>query len=232
MSTFNSKAEASNSQVDIQQNRFDIGDVRQIITSCGALITNDHFVYASGEHGNGWIAKDLINLDPRRPYRLGAMLAEAIFRRGIEADVVCGPAIGGVICSQYTALALGIKSVFAERVETTQGEIFELKRKHSQVIHGKRVLIVDDVVNTGYSSKLVMDAVRSAGGYIVGLATWINRGNVSKKDFVIDHFVWLDEIKLPSIPANECRLCKNHIPVNVDYAHGADYMHSLNNKPI
>ena len=39
-------------------------ETRTIIEACGALIEDDHFVYASGHHGNGWIAKDIINLDP------------------------------------------------------------------------------------------------------------------------------------------------------------------------
>jgi len=199
---------------------------RQLIVSCGALITNDHFVYASGDHGAGWIAKDLINMNPRRPQELGAMLADAVSEQGIEAEIICGPAIGGVICSQYTALALGKESIFAERSQSEQGEVFLLKRRHDHAVRGRRVLVVDDVVNTGYSSRLVIDSVRSAGGEVVALATWINRGNVDAADLGVDHFIWLAEVKLPSSSADQCPLCKQKLPVNTDYAHGAEFVAS------
>ena len=74
---------------------------------------------------SGWIAKDIINMDPTRPRDLGAMLAEAVRESNIEIDIVCGPAIGGVICAQYTALALGVSCVFAERIREDGVERFD-----------------------------------------------------------------------------------------------------------
>ena len=141
---------------------------RSMLESCGALIQDDHFVYASGEHGPGWIAKDIINMDPTRPRDLGAMLAEAVRETNIEFDLVCGPAIGGVICAQYTALALDAECVFAERVRVDGVERFELKRRYDEAVAGRRVLVVDDVINTGHSTGLVVESVRAAGGEVVG----------------------------------------------------------------
>lgn len=190
--------------------------------SCGGLITNDHFVYASGEHGSGWIAKDILNIDPARPQELSDMLAGAVRDAGIDADVVCGPAVGGVICAQFTALRLGWECVFAER--TADGEGFELRRRYDQFVAGKRVLLVDDIINTGFSTGLVAQAIREAGGEVVAVATWINRGNVGAEAFGVDHFIALDEVHLPSIPASECPLCASGVPVNTDYAHGREFV--------
>jgi len=89
---------------------------RRILESSGTLIENDHFVYASGDHGSGWIAKDLINLRPELAYQLGQLLGKEIQNNGLKSEMVCGPAIGGVICAQYTALALGSRCVFSEQV--------------------------------------------------------------------------------------------------------------------
>ena len=86
---------------------------RQILESSGTLIENDHFVYASGDHGSGWVAKDLINLRPELAHQLGQLLGEEIRDQGFRPDVICGPAIGGVICAQYVALALKTRCVFA-----------------------------------------------------------------------------------------------------------------------
>ena len=197
---------------------------RQMLEACGALIMDDHFVYASGEHGPGWIAKDIVNMDPARPRELGAMLAEAATEAGIEVDVVCGPAIGGVICAQYTALALGVQCVFAERERDGDDEYFRLKRRYDEAVDGRRILVVDDVVNTGHSTLRVLDSVRAAGGIVVAAATWINRGNVGAAELGVDQFIYLDEISLPSIPADECQLCAQGKQINTHYAHGAEYM--------
>ena len=196
---------------------------RRMLESCGALIEHDHFVYASGEHGPGWIAKDIINMDPTRPRDLGAMLADAVRESNIEFDLVCGPAIGGVICAQYTALALGVGCVFAERTRENGVERFELKRRYDEVVADRRVLVVDDVINTGHSTGLVVESVRGAGGDVVGVATWINRGNVGGEAFGVDTFIFLDEVDLPSYPAGTCALCRSGVPVNTHYAHGAEF---------
>ncbi|MEE2907054.1 MAG: phosphoribosyltransferase family protein [Planctomycetota bacterium] len=196
-------------------------ETRAIIEACGALIEDDHFVYASGAHGNGWIAKDIINLDPRLPRRLGELLAEAV--SDIPCDVICGPVMGGLICAQFTALALSTSCIYAEREQHDGKERVVLKRGHDSFVKNKRVLVVDDVVNTGYSMKLTMEAVRQAGGEVVGAAAWISRGNVGASDLGVDSYIFLDEVSLPSWPAEGCRLCEAGVPVNTTYAHGAEF---------
>ena len=194
-------------------------ETRAIIEACGALIEDDHFVYASGDHGNGWIAKDIINLDPRLPKRMGELLAEAV--ADIPCEIICGPAMGGLICAQFTALAMCRPCVYLERSSGDQH--FEFKRGYDQQVAGRRVLVVDDVINTGYSIGPAMDVVRAAGGEVVGAATWISRGNVGADDLGVDRYVFLDEVLLPSWPAEGCRLCEAGVPVNTTYAHGADF---------
>ncbi|MCH2183467.1 MAG: hypothetical protein MK108_15825 [Mariniblastus sp.] len=199
-------------------------ETRQILTDCGSLITDDHFVYACGSHGAGWIAKDLVNLDPRHPLRLGELLAEACATLHPAPQVICGPAIGGLICAQVTALAMNLPFVFAERVWHDDQQTFELHRGFDEFVAGKEVLVVDDVINTGFSIQLAIDSVRAAGGTVNSAATWINRGNVYAEELGVETFVYLDEIKLPSWPADECPLCQQSVPVNTRYAHGAEFV--------
>ncbi len=197
-------------------------ETRAIIEACGALIEDDHLVYASGDHGNGWIAKDIINLDPRLPQRLSELLAEAAGH--LSFDVVCGPAVGGLICAQFTALARSCNCVYAERAMVEGEEQFELRRGQDEFVKGRRVLVVDDVVNTGYSMKLAMQSVRACGGEVVGAATWINRGNIAAAELGVDEFIFLDEVSLPSWPAETCELCARGVPINTRYAHGAEFL--------
>ena len=199
---------------------------RRILESSGTLIENDHFVYASGDHGSGWIAKDLINLRPELAYQLGQLLGKEIQNNGLKSEMVCGPAIGGVICAQYTALALGSRCVFSERVVNYKGHTtsFEIKRAYDEIVKNKSVLIVDDIINTGFSVRLTYEAIAKAGGKPIGIATYVNRGNVGASELGVKNFIFLDEIHLPAWPGQNCPLCQSDKPINIQYAHGAEYV--------
>jgi orotate phosphoribosyltransferase len=208
-------------------------EARRIMQESDAIITGDHFVYVTGEHGDGWIDKDAIFPDTAKVDRLGALLAEAV--AGRELDLVCGPATGGLIVSQWTAHHLGLPSVFAEHAkevgyhpaEAGDGPLrppFILRRGYDLRVKGKRVLVVDDVVNTGESVAETAQAVRDAGGAAVTVAALCTRGNAAPGDVGSDDFVYLAEIEIPSWPAAECDLCKRSVPVNTRYAHGADFL--------
>ena len=199
---------------------------RRILESSGTLIENDHFVYASGDHGSGWIAKDLINLRPELAYQLGQLLGKEIQNNGLKPEMVCGPAIGGVICAQYTALALGSRCVFSERVVNQKGQTtnFEIKRGYDEIVKNKSVLIVDDIINTGFSVRLTYEAIAKAGGKPIGIATYVNRGNVGASELGVKNFIFLDEIHLPAWPGQNCPLCQSDKPINIQYAHGAEYV--------
>ena len=102
-------------------------------------------------------------------------------------------------------------------------EAFVLKRGQGAHVEGRRVLVVDDVVNTGFSIRLTLEAVSRAGGEVVGAAAWVSRGNVGAKELGVAPYVFLDEVSLPSWPAEACQLCAQGTPVNTEYAHGAEF---------
>jgi orotate phosphoribosyltransferase len=159
------------------------------------------------------------------------MLAEAI--RDLGAEVVCGPATGGLIISQWTAHALGVLSVFAEHGEQPStapgGPLrgpFILRRGYDKVVGGKRVVVVDDVINTGLALRQTVGAVRDNGGHVLGAAAIITRGNATPADCGVMDLRYLLEYKIPSWPAAGCPLCKEGVPVNTQYAHGAEFVAS------
>ncbi len=140
--------------------------------------------------------------------------------------MICGLAIGGVICAQYVALALKARCVFAERVFDDTGKTgrFEIKWGYDEIVRGQSVLIVDDVVNTGFSVRLAYEAVVQSGGHPMGVAAYVNRGNVRAADLGVENFIFSDEVLLPSWPADDCPLCQAGVPVNVRYAHGSEFV--------
>jgi orotate phosphoribosyltransferase len=203
-----------------------VDETLQILTDSHALIQNDHFVYISGDHGSGWIDKDAIYPHTARIERLCRDLANCV--RSWNAEVVCGPATGGLIIAEWAAHELGILSVFAEHDPTTQGQAlrgrFLLRRGYDHVVSGKRVLVVDDIVNTGLSLRQTAEAVHSAGGRVMGAACLVNRGNVAAAGLGVDRFAYLLEYLIPAWPAADCKLCRENVPINTRYAHGREYL--------
>jgi orotate phosphoribosyltransferase len=143
-------------------------------------------------------------------------------------EVVCGPATGGLIVADWTAHALGALSVFTEHGAVSQGEAlrgrFVLGRGYEELVRGKRVLVVDDIVNTGLSLRETAQAVCSAGGELAGAACLVSRGNVAAAGLGVERYLYLLEYKIPAWPGGGCPLCRSGVPVNTRYAHGSDFL--------
>jgi orotate phosphoribosyltransferase len=201
-------------------------ETRAILVECRALLANDHFVYISGDHGSGWVAKDVIFVDLARVRRLAQLLADSL--RRFDAEFLCGPATGGLIVAQWTAAELGLPAVFAEhdpahKKSELRGR-FGLHRGYDKLVRGKRVVVVDDVMNTGLSVKQTAETVRAAGGEVVAAACLVHRGNVDAKGIGVPEYVYLLEYDIPNWTAADCPLCKRGVPVNTEYAHGQDFL--------
>jgi orotate phosphoribosyltransferase len=201
-------------------------ETRAMLVECRALLADDHFVYISGDHGSGWVNKDSIFVEPKRTARLGQLLAEAV--RRFDAEVLCGPATGGLIVAQWTAFVLGLPAVFAEHNSPrSRAELrgrFGFHRGYDRILAGKRLLVVDDVVNTGYSIRQTVSAVRAVGGEVLAAAAFVDRGNVDAAALGVPEYVYLLEYDIPDWPAADCPLCKAGVPINTQYAHGQDYL--------
>lgn len=198
----------------------------KVLKDSKAIIEGSHFVYISGQHGSGWVDKDVIYPETTKVARLTELLAPEVKR--FAPDVVCGPATGGLVISQWLAHHLGVLSVFTEHggvmsASELRGN-FVLKRHYDRLVRGKRVLVVDDIVNTGHSIVQTIAAVRAAGGEVVAAAALCNRGNTDHEGIGVTDFVFLNLVKVPSWPEQDCQLCRSGVPVNTDYAHGAEFV--------
>jgi orotate phosphoribosyltransferase len=201
------------------------GETLRILRESHAILEDDHFVYDSGEHGSGWIDKDAIYPHTTRTAALCRLLAAAV--RPLNAEVVCGPATGGLIIAQWTAHSLGALAVFGEHDRPAGGALvgsFLLRRGYDRLVAGRRVVVVDDVVSTGLSVRQMAAAVRSAGGEVVGVAALVTRGNADADAIGVEPFITLLEYDIPSWPAAGCPLCRQGVPVNTRYAHGKEFL--------
>jgi orotate phosphoribosyltransferase len=130
-----------------------------------------HFILSSGKRSANYLQCARVLMDPERAGRLARALAQKLPREiRTIIDIVVSPAMGGVIIGHEMGRALGVEAIFLERPEGT----FELRRGF-ELQPGQRVLMVEDVVTTGLSSRQAMDAVRAAGAIVVAEAALVDR---------------------------------------------------------
>src|SRR6478752_2393681 len=135
----------------------------------GALLEG-HFILTSGLHSPLYLQKNIVFSYPARTERLcRALAAEAKARFG-KIDIVVSPAVGGIIPGYETARALGAVAIFVEREEGK----FRFRRGFA-IPKGARVLMVEDVMTTGLSSRECLAAIASEPGELVGAACLIDR---------------------------------------------------------
>jgi len=147
-------------------------DVLAEFRAADALLEG-HFLLSSGLHSPRYLQCARVLMDPRR----GARLAEALVARlpgevKARVDVVVSPAMGGVIAGYEMARALGVEAMFLERPDG----VFHLRRGF-RLEPGTRVLMMEDVVTTGLSSREAIAAIAAAGGETVAAAALVDRSN-------------------------------------------------------
>ena len=200
--------------------------ILRMLTDVGAVITNDHIVYTSGQHGSTYVNKDAVY-----PYRekrrvLGWDLVHPFEDAGVT--VIVGPAIGGAILAAAAADRLGdlkrspVLSVFAEK---QADETFSIKRGYDKLVRGQIVLVVEDVLTTGASARGVVEAVRACGGTVIGVSAICNRGRVTAAMLGdVRRLVSLVELHMESWPEEECPLCQQGVPINIELGKGREFL--------
>ncbi len=138
--------------------------------TAGALLEG-HFILSSGRHSARYLQCARALMDPRRAARLAdALVASIPPAIGEAIAIVVSPAMGGVIIGHEMARALGVEAIFVER----PGGTFELRRGFA-LAPGQKVLLVEDVVTTGLSSREAIRAVEQTGGEVIAAAALVDR---------------------------------------------------------
>lgn len=136
-----------------------------------------HFVLSSGLHSRTYLQCARVLMDTKRAARLAkALAAKIVANVNGDIDAVIAPAMGGLIIGHEVARALKVESMFLERVD---GE-FTLRRGF-HLPKAARVVMIEDIVTTGLSSKEAIAAIRAHGGKVVGAGCLIDRSNGKTK---------------------------------------------------
>lgn len=169
----------------------------------GALLEG-HFRLTSGLHSPGYLQCALVLQHPREAERCGAAIAERVGSLGAQA--VLSPALGGIVIGHEVARALGVRAIFAERQD---GRL--MLRRGFTLAPGERVLVVEDVVTTGGSTRETIEVARAAGAEVVGAASIIDRSGGHQNLGVPYHA--LATVALPTYEPDSCPLCAAGSPV-------------------
>jgi orotate phosphoribosyltransferase len=173
----------------------------QIFEQKGALLQG-HFLLSSGLHSPRYLQCARVLMDPPLATRLGQALAERLRPRlGSGApDAVVAPALGGVLVAHEVARALGCRGLFTER----QDGVMTLRRGFT-LEPGESVVVVEDVITTGGSTREVMDAVRAKGARVAVVGSLVDR-SAGQVDLGVPRESLL-ALEVPSYAAAACPLC-------------------------
>lgn len=179
-------------------------DLPAMLRKTGALL-HGHFRLSSGLHSADYVQCALLLEHPRNAKAIGTALADKI--RPMSAGKIVSPALGGVIIGYAVADALDVPFNFTERKE---GKM-TLRRGFS--IHSdESIVIVEDVVTTGKSTRETADVVRAAGGRVVGYACILNR---SGRENPFDApFVSLETMALEAYSETICPICASGVALD------------------
>lgn len=156
-----------------------------------------HFILSSGLRSPRYLQCARVLADPVRASRLAQALASRLPREIRKSiDIVVSPAMGGVIIGHEMGRALGVEALFVERPDG----IFELRRGF-RLSPGQRVLMMEDVVTTGLSSREAIAAIEAAGGKVVAAGALVDRSNGSV-DLGVPFFP-LIRLEVPSYAADK-----------------------------
>ena len=167
----------------------------------GALLSG-HFLLSSGLHSPRYLQCARVLMDPGFASVLGAALAARL--RGVLGVTVPGavvaPALGGVLVAHEVARALGCRGLFTER----QDGVMSLRRGFS-LDAGEPVVVVEDVITTGGSTREVIDAVGARGARVLAVGSLVDRSG-GRVDLGLPRASLL-ALEVESYPADACPLC-------------------------
>ena len=178
-------------------------DVLTLFRSSGALLEG-HFKLSSGLHSSGYLQCALVLQHPAHAEALGRALAGEL--APLTPTVVLSPALGGLIIGHEVGRALGVRAIFAERVEKEL-----MLRRGFSLSSADRVVVIEDVVTTGLSTRETIAVATAAGARVAGAGAIIDRSGGASNLGVPFHA--LETLSLPTYQPDSCPLCAKGVAV-------------------
>lgn len=176
-------------------------DLLTLFKERGAVL-DGHFLLSSGLHSPRYVQCARVLMDPDLALRLGAELARALegVLGGVKPTAVVAPALGGVLVAHEVARAFGSRGLFTER----QDGVMTLRRGFG-LEPGEKVVVVEDAITTGKSTREVIGAVQAGGARVVAVGSLVDR-SVGDVEFGVPRRSLL-RLEVPTWEAAACPLC-------------------------
>ncbi|MBI5245632.1 MAG: orotate phosphoribosyltransferase [Elusimicrobia bacterium] len=176
-------------------------NVEQLFVENGALLKG-HFLLSSGLHSDRYLQCALVLAQPGAAEKLGKAIAE---KSSVKPDLVLSPAMGGLMIGHEVARALGVRHYFTERAEGSM-----VLRRGFSLKPGEKVIVVEDVVTTGKSTKEVFEVIKAAGATVAAAASIVDRSEGKSNLGVPYAALWA--VSVPAWKPEDCPLCKTGVP--------------------
>jgi orotate phosphoribosyltransferase len=169
-----------------------------------------HFRLTSGMHSGEYLQCAKVLAHPQYAERLGRALSEKIksLIGSARVDVVVSPAMGGIIIGHEVARALGVRALFTERDAAVNTMTL---RRGFEIAAGENVVVVEDVITTGGSTKEVVNAIAASGARVLAAGSIIDRSG-GRADVGVPR-VALETLEVVTYPPEDCPLCGQGLPV-------------------
>ena len=197
-------------------------EVLQAFERAGAVLLDHHFVYSGGDHGPHYINADF--LFPKT--ELMNIIVDEMTMPWIHkaVEVVAGPPIGGLVLSTMAASNwLGPRAPELVWPDKDGKEFFFDRAGFAARLEGKRVLIYEDLLNSGGSVEKVKKQVELRGGIVVGVTVMCNRGIATAESLGVECLEAQSTVKFDKFEPDKCPLCKEGRPIVEDIGHGHSY---------
>jgi orotate phosphoribosyltransferase len=184
-----------------------------------AVAARGHFIYESGHHGDLWLDLDALFVDARRAQGWASVLAEQV--DACRPEFVCGPLTGGAFVAQSMAAEIGAGFVFAERLVSAAGSVrYRIPASLRGILRGRRVLLVDDVINAGSALLSTLADLLDCGAELVGLAALLTLGEaaaqIAAQRIAAQHnmpLFTLASLEREMWTPEACPLCESGVPL-------------------
>lgn len=205
-------------------------DVRAELEKTGCIRTG-HFVGVSGKHLAGYVNNDRLMPHVELVSQLVRKIAQEFKNDNIE--VVASPAVGAIPLSHWGAhhlMSLTSKDIFAvwaDKVPNTPERVFIFEREgFAEKVKGKRILLIEDIINQMASIKAMINTVQDAGGEIIGVGSLEANRGVSAEAMGVNKFFTLCNTEYDVWTPEDCSkdgLCAKGEPIVEDIGHGDDF---------
>ena len=179
------------------------GEVLDLFRQSGALLEG-HFRLSSGLHSDRYLQSALVLQHPDYAQMLGTALAARLAH--LDPTVVLSPALGGIVIGQEVGRALHVRAIFAERQD---GKL--ILRRGFTLDPADRVVVIEDVITTGLSTRETCEAAEATGARVLGAGAIIDRGaDAAKLNMPLQALV---RMQVAAYQPQSCPLCAKGIPV-------------------